>query len=346
LLTHIKAAISNRWDHPDDVYPRPPYTYGSKVSPLTRLLDQGHHGVRLSNDDRLRLVTWIDTNGVYYDRYQTTYGSRRSIFGGAEGKTLRTVHARRCETCHGKADGAKDTWWLSLNRRDPKLTRALMAPLAASAGGWGRCDGGVFPDTRDSDYRAMLAAFTSVHRRLSRRPRADLLSIRGTPAETQVVRIPPPPPPPARRAEQLPDDRWVWLSDLAWTSARSGWTPNKDGLPRRNRDVTEAPLRLGTDRYARGIGTHAPSEIVYRLAGKYDRFSAAVGGAESGGSVVFKVYGDDACLFDSGVMRGLQGTKQVDVSVAGVGNLRLVVTDAGNGYNADMANWAAARLRK
>ena len=32
--------------------------------------------------------------------------------------------------------------------------------------------------------------------------------------------------------------------------------------------------------------------------------------------------------------------------VAGVRRLRLVVTDAGDGYIADMANWAAARLQK
>jgi len=34
----------------------------------------------------------------------------------------------------------------------------------------------------------------------------------------------------------------------------------------------------------------------------------------------------------------------VDVAVAGVKVLRLVVTDAGDGYGADMANWAAPRL--
>jgi len=59
---------------------------------------------------------------------------------------------------------------------------------------------------------------------------------------------------------------------------------------------------------------------------------------------VFQVWGDDQRLFESGTMRGPQGAKQVDLPVAGVRRLRLVVTDAGDGYTADMANWAIPRL--
>ncbi|MBN1344283.1 MAG: NPCBM/NEW2 domain-containing protein [Phycisphaerae bacterium] len=346
LLAHIKAAISNRWDHPDDVYVRPPYTYGSKVSPLTKLLDGGHHGVQLDGDERLRLVTWIDTNGVYYDTYQTYHWPNRSIFKGAEGKAMQAVYGRRCASCHGKGDGQKGTWWLSLDRRDPKRSRALMAPLAPSAGGWGRCDGGIFADTQDSDYQTMLTALAKLHQQLQQHPRADLRSVRGTLAEAQTVELPPPPPPRPKRDDPLPGEEWVWLSDLAWTSAKSGWTPNKDGLPRRDRDITDAALRLVSERYGKGIGTHAPSEIIYRLDGKYEQFFARIGAAESGGTVVFQVYADDKRLFDSGVMHGLDDAKQVDVSVKGTRTLRLVVTDAGDGYNADMANWAGARLRR
>lgn len=346
LLGHITVAISDRWDHPDDVHPRPPYTYGSKVSPLTKMLRAGHHGVKLSDEEFRRITAWIDANGVYYDTYRTYHWPNRRIFSGAQGKTLRAVYERRCKGCHGQGDGAGSTWWLTLNRRDPKLSRALMAPLAQSAGGWERCDGAVLASKEDSDYRAMLAALTSLHDELKRHPRADLRSLRGTSAETQLVEIPPPPPPTPRVPATLPSDQWVWLSDLDWQSAKAGWTPNRDGLPRRDRDVTNGPLRLGARRYGKGIGTHAPSEIAYRLDGEYDRFVAHVGGAESGGTVVFRVVADEKTVFDSGVMQGLKGTQQVEVSLAGAKQLRLVVTDAGNGYNCDMANWAGARLRR
>jgi hypothetical protein len=85
---------------------------------------------------------------------------------------------------------------------------------------------------------------------------------------------------------------------------------------------------------------------VYRLDGNYCRFFAVVGCAESGGSVVFQVFGDEKLLHDSGVMHGSRGVKEVDVSVAGVRSLRLVVTDANDGFICDMANWAAARLKR
>jgi len=346
LLPYVSAASATRWDHPDDVYARPPYTYGSKVSRLTTLLESGHHGVELGAEDTARLVNWVDANAVYYDRYESdAYGPKRRIFTGSVKETIADVHGRRCATCHGNSDGHHDTWYLSLNRHEPKMSRALAAPLAQSAGGWQRCGEPVFADINDPDYRKLLAALTSLDKTLAERPREDLLSIAGTDAARRVVKLPPPPPPGPPEA-QLPPGDWVFLSDVPWKSARSGWTRDGDGLPRRDRDVLDQTLRLGSRRYRKGIGTHAPSEIIYALDGKYDRFHATIGGAEKGGTVVFQVFGDAKLLFESATMHGLKGAQPVDVSVAGVAQLRLVVTDAGDNYYADMANWADARLRK
>jgi hypothetical protein len=344
LLPYLSVAISNRWDHPDDVLPRPPYTYGSKVSPLVKLLASGHRGVKLDRDEWQRLLTWIDCNGVYYDRYENDHYPNRRIFAGPMLEAVQRIVARRCGNCHASDDGQNDTWWLSLNRRDVRASRALAAPLAASAGGWQRCQGPVFADTKDPDYQALLAFFSAVRDRLAKYPREDLLSIEGTEAARQQVTIPSPPPPSPVKAAAIDKD-WVYLSDLPWQSARAGWTRNGDGLPRRDRDIEDHPMRLGNKRYPKGIGTHAPSEIVYALDGKYVRFQAIVGPPEQGGSVVFRVLGDDKLLFDSGVLRNRHSTV-VDVAVTGVRRLRLVVTDAGDGYIADSADWAAARLRK
>ncbi len=57
---------------------------------------------------------------------------------------------------------------------------------------------------------------------------------------------------------------------------------------------------------------------VYALEGRYARFGATIGGYEEGGTVVFHVFGDGELLADSGVMRGLRETKNIDVPVAGV----------------------------
>jgi len=346
LLPYLSVANAMRWDNPEDVYPQPPYTYGSKVSALTVLLAKGHHGVALSSEERERLAIWIDANAVYYDRYESAYGDSRSLFAGASGKTLRDAYARRCVSCHGKGDGQASTWWLSLNRRDLAASRALAAPLARAAGGWGRCEGTVFADTTDPDYRAILAALTAVRDALAQRPREDLLSIRGAPAEGQSVPLPAPPPPrPPQTPDKEPGD-WTYLSDLPWQAARAGWTANQDGLPRRDADVEDNPIRVGGRFVRKGIGTHAPSEILWRLEGAYERFRAVVSAAETGGSVEFQVFGDDHCLFDSGALQGLRGARDVDLPVAGVKTLRLVVTDAGDGINADMANWAMARVQR
>jgi hypothetical protein len=259
-------------------------------------------------------------------------------------QAAQAIVARRCGNCHGSDDGRGDTWWLSLNRRDVRRSRALAAPLAASAGGWQRCQSMVFADARDPDYQALLALFTALRDRLAKYPREDLLSIEGTEAARQQVTIPSPPPP-SPIAPAANEKGWVHLSDLPWQSARAGWTPNGDGLPRRDRDIEDHPMRIGNKKYPKGIGTHAPSEIVYALDGKYERFQSVVGPPEQGGSVVFRVLGDDRLLFDSGVLRNRHAAS-VDVPVENVRRLQLVVTDAGDGYIADSADWAAARVRK
>lgn len=342
LLPYLAVANAFRWDHPEDVYARPPYTYGSKASRLVQLLSADHHGVELSPEQWRRLVNWIDANAVYYDRYETGHYGNRQIFDGSVRRAMEEVYGRRCAACHGDGDGQRGTWWMSLNRREVGLSRALAAPLARAAGGWGRCDGSVFATREDPDYAKLLSALTGLRERLQQEPREDLLSLQGSPAEHQQVRLPPPPRPPLQT--QPPEQGWVWLSELAWESAQAGWTPNGDGLPRRDRNVEGRAIRLRLRRYPQGLGTHAPSEIVYRLDRKYLRLAATVAAAEATGTVVFRVYGDGQLLYDSGVMHGQREVKQLDVSVEAVDRLRLVVTDAGDGYHCDMADWAAARV--
>ncbi len=177
LLPYLTVATANRWDQPDDVWPRPPYTYGSKVSPLAKILAAGHHEVPLTRDERERLLTWINCNGVYYDRYETAAYADRRIFTGEPLAAMEKVFVRRCGNCHA-SDGRRGTWWLSLNRGEVQQSRMLAAPLAASAGGWGRCGARVFADTKDPDYQALLTQLTALRNRLRERPREDLASVR------------------------------------------------------------------------------------------------------------------------------------------------------------------------
>jgi hypothetical protein len=54
------------------------------------MLAAGHHDVQLSDEDWQRLGTWIDTNAVYYDRYETLHWPGRRIFTGAVRESVRT----------------------------------------------------------------------------------------------------------------------------------------------------------------------------------------------------------------------------------------------------------------
>ena len=53
----------------------PPYSLGSHVSRLIRILRQSHNDVQLSTEDMIKLTTWVDSNAQYYG---TWYG-RKSL---------------------------------------------------------------------------------------------------------------------------------------------------------------------------------------------------------------------------------------------------------------------------
>jgi hypothetical protein len=136
----------------------------------------------------------------------------------------------------------------------------------------------------------------------------------------------------------------VPLSELTPVSARQDY-----GTLELDRSVQGQTLKIGDREFARGLGTHANSEIIYDLGGHGTRFESWVGvDAEMAGykesSVVFQIIGDGKKLFDSGVMRLATPARQVQVDVRGVKTLALVVTDAGDGINCDHADWADATL--
>jgi len=119
------------------------------------------------------------------------------------------------------------------------------------------------------------------------------------------------------------------------------------GSPQVNKSIDGHPLTIGGKTFATGVGSHAESDFIINVRGKGERFTATVGvddETEGRGSVDFQVYGDGKKLFDSGVMRGKQGPKTVDVDLKGVKSLRLHVTDGGDGIDYDHADWAAAAV--
>jgi len=58
-------------NHPKEqnVHYLPPKTLGSHTSKLLKMIQAGHSGVKLSREELIRLVTWIDSNAQYYGTY-------------------------------------------------------------------------------------------------------------------------------------------------------------------------------------------------------------------------------------------------------------------------------------
>jgi len=132
----------------------------------------------------------------------------------------------------------------------------------------------------------------------------------------------------------------VSLVEVVPDAVQQGW-----GELHKDSGVSGKPLQIGDRKFARGLGAHAASELVYELDRPCERFEAWVGvdaaiSYTKAASVIFKVLGDGRELFNSGVMRSNTPAKRVSVGLAGVGELKLVVTDAGDGNNSDHADWA------
>jgi len=112
--------------------------------------------------------------------------------------------------------------------------------------------------------------------------------------------------------------------------------------------TTPLGLRIGSRTYARGLGTHAPAVTVLALDGAYRMFEADAGvqwqGGTGTGSVVMTVLVDGKKVFESGVLREGDEPVPVRVSTRGARELRLEVSDAGDGITCDVANWATPRL--
>lgn len=141
----------------------------------------------------------------------------------------------------------------------------------------------------------------------------------------------------------LPPSPQVHLSDLNWVSGRCGW----GGAPKKDRSIEGHTLRIGGKEYARGMGIHAESEIVYDLKPSYTRFVAIVGAdeeIESTGSpsMVFQVLVDDRLLTESPIV-GKGEVWHFDVPLPPGGKrLALKVTKGPDNINHDHGDWVNA----
>jgi alpha-galactosidase len=140
----------------------------------------------------------------------------------------------------------------------------------------------------------------------------------------------------------LPQAETFGIETLDLRNIEQGW-----GSPHANQSVDGHALSIGGIKFERGLGTHANSTFRISLEGAGDRFTAAVGVDDeigNRGSIEFKVLGDGKTLWESGVMRGGDKPKEASADLRGIKMLTLLVTDAGDGFNYDHADWAEAKI--
>ena len=190
---------------------------GSWTSKLTQLLEKGHNGVSLTEDEERALYAWIDSNAIYYgtwdmsrphsvggrdtwaavpdeaettDWFRTEPAKWRSIKPAAWFETVQEIVKRR------KLSGLKNGLSfehpraesnLKLNLTRPHCSHLLLENLARSAGGWSEEEDAVFKTKEDSDYQQLLAAIQTGADALKQLPRMDMPNATAVPQRRDFV---------------------------------------------------------------------------------------------------------------------------------------------------------------
>ncbi|MFJ4964041.1 sulfatase-like hydrolase/transferase [Streptomyces sp. NPDC088729] len=143
----------------------------------------------------------------------------------------------------------------------------------------------------------------------------------------------------------------AYMSDLTWVSAVNAWGPvERDASNGKQAAGDGSPISLSGTVYAKGLGVHARSDVLFHLGGRAKRLTAHVGiddfsaRQSDAGAVRARVLGDGVPLFDSGTLTAAGGPKRVDVDVTGVFALRLLVEDANGNGAYDHTSWADAGI--
>jgi len=144
----------------------------------------------------------------------------------------------------------------------------------------------------------------------------------------------------------------ILLTDLKWESATTGW-----GSAQINKSVSGNTLQIADKQFSNGIGTHANSIIHYILPEGYNRRFKALAGLDKGGTdqsegatVEFFVFDTDPTTRQVDTSLAIANSKKItrtlqpegvylDADITGAKQLFLVVTDAGDNFDYDHADW-------
>ncbi|MGL6226204.1 MAG: discoidin domain-containing protein [Thermoguttaceae bacterium] len=172
ILENQLVSIANKYDAASVL--STPRMFGSSQSRLIRAIQEGPCPIAktpIPPDDYLSLVTWIDANAPYHDRFLNMKSAKRAYDLPAEQelqKTIQRVHERRCGNCHDPGTVSRLDW---IDLQHPENSRFLKAPLT------GRCGKVIYANEADSDYQILLQTVEEAVQRAKHSPRRDVTAI-------------------------------------------------------------------------------------------------------------------------------------------------------------------------
>ncbi|WP_130415758.1 NPCBM/NEW2 domain-containing protein [Xylanimonas ulmi] len=140
-----------------------------------------------------------------------------------------------------------------------------------------------------------------------------------------------------------------YASDVAWVEDDNGWGPvelDHNNGARAVPDPDRGPISIRGTKYAKGLGVHAPSSIVYDVGHRCTQLLGEVGIDDSQspkGRVDFVVVLDDAEAFRV-ARKGTDSAAPLNVDLRGVGKVELRVEAGPEGPGNDHADWADLRF--
>jgi hypothetical protein len=143
-------------------------------------------------------------------------------------------------------------------------------------------------------------------------------------------------------------DKLAYLSDLEPVQVVEKSTLDRVEHYRRDRNLDEGPLRLGGEKYAKGLALHSRTELTYDIGGRFREFKAVLGvddlvGGDS--QAVVRIEGDGRELFAAVVTRK-DKPRPLNLDVQGVKQLRIVVGSQGLLDLGDHVDLADAKVSK
>jgi len=145
-------------------------------------------------------------------------------------------------------------------------------------------------------------------------------------------------------------DAKTHLSDLVPTEEKASFRKY-----RKDTDVYGNPLVIGGQRYEKGLGCHARSELQFPLDGQFAAFEADIGLSDTArklrwGYVVFRVLLDEKTAFESPLLSWRDPPMHVGLVTQGAKTIRLVIDPGPSGSEpanrTDHAAWGGVMLHR